>query len=106
MPIRTIQEIKKEVDAMCGGPPAPPKFGEKVVAAIKWVDGTVIDCVREWRSRDRPPEVGEIEPELRRSCLRPRGARSVCFRTAMSRRHWLWKHGIHLMLLVWEGPDA
>ena len=47
LPIRTIQEIKKEVDAMCGGPPAPPKFGEKVVAAIKWVDGTVIDCVRE-----------------------------------------------------------
>jgi len=32
---------------VCGGPPAPPKFGEKVVAAIKWVDGTVIDCVRE-----------------------------------------------------------
>jgi citrate lyase alpha subunit len=27
-------------------PPAPPKFGDKVVAAIKWVDGTVIDCVR------------------------------------------------------------
>ena len=47
LPIRTIQEIKKEVDAMYSGPPAPPKFGEKVVAAIKWVDGTVIDCVRE-----------------------------------------------------------
>jgi citrate lyase subunit alpha/citrate CoA-transferase len=47
LPIRTIQEIKKEVDGMCGGPPAPPKFGDKVVAAIKWVDGTVIDCVRE-----------------------------------------------------------
>jgi citrate lyase subunit alpha/citrate CoA-transferase len=47
LPIRTIQELKKEVDQMCGGPPAPPKFGEKVVAAIKWVDGTVIDSVRE-----------------------------------------------------------
>jgi len=47
LPIRTIQEIKQEVYQMCGGPPAPPKFGEKVVAAIKWVDGTVIDCVRE-----------------------------------------------------------
>jgi citrate lyase subunit alpha/citrate CoA-transferase len=47
LPIRTIQELKQEVDHMCGGPPAPPKFGEKVVAAIKWVDGTVIDCVRE-----------------------------------------------------------
>lgn len=47
LPIRTIQEIKKEVDAMCGGPPAPPQFGEQVVAAIKWVDGTVIDCARQ-----------------------------------------------------------
>ncbi len=47
LPIRTIGELQKEVDAMCGGPPAPPKFGDKVVAAIKWVDGTVIDCVRE-----------------------------------------------------------
>ena len=25
----------------------PPELGEKVVAAIKWVDGTVIDCVRQ-----------------------------------------------------------
>ncbi len=47
LPIRPIGEIKKEVDRMCGGPPAPPKFGDKVVAAIKWVDGTVIDCARE-----------------------------------------------------------
>jgi citrate lyase subunit alpha/citrate CoA-transferase len=47
LPIRPIAEIKKEVDRLCGGPPAPPKFGEKVVAAIKWVDGTVIDSVRE-----------------------------------------------------------
>ena len=42
-----IEDIKAEVEAMCGGPPAPPDFGEKIVAAIKWVDGTVIDCVRE-----------------------------------------------------------
>ncbi|MFH1419290.1 MAG: citrate lyase subunit alpha [Planctomycetota bacterium] len=46
LPIRPIEEIKAEVDQMCGGPPAKPKLGEKVVAAIKWVDGTVIDCVR------------------------------------------------------------
>ncbi len=47
LPIRPIQDIKAEVDALCGGPPALPKFGEKIVAAIKWVDGTVIDCVRQ-----------------------------------------------------------
>lgn len=46
LPIRPIQDIKAEVERMCGGPPAPPRFGKKVVAAIKWVDGTVIDCVR------------------------------------------------------------
>jgi citrate lyase subunit alpha/citrate CoA-transferase len=46
LPIRPIREIKKEVDQMCGGPPPPPHFGEKVVAAIKWVDGTLIDSVR------------------------------------------------------------
>ena len=46
LPIRPIEEIKAEVDAMCGGAPAKPKLGEKVVAAIKWVDGTVIDSVR------------------------------------------------------------
>ncbi len=47
LPIRDIREIKAEVDELCGGPPAPPVTGEKVVAAIKWVDGTVIDCVRQ-----------------------------------------------------------
>jgi citrate lyase subunit alpha/citrate CoA-transferase len=46
LPIRPIEEIKSEVDKMCGGPPAKPKLGEKIVAAIKWVDGTVLDCVR------------------------------------------------------------
>lgn len=47
LPIRTIEEIKAEVETICGGPPAPPKLGEKIVAAIKWVDGTVIDSVRQ-----------------------------------------------------------
>jgi citrate lyase subunit alpha/citrate CoA-transferase len=47
LPIRPIADIKSEVDTMCGGSPAPPRFGEKIVAAIKWVDGTVIDCVRQ-----------------------------------------------------------
>jgi citrate lyase subunit alpha/citrate CoA-transferase len=46
LPIRPIDEIKAEVDQMCGGAPAKPRLGEKIVAAIKWTDGTVIDCVR------------------------------------------------------------
>ena len=47
LPIRPIEEIKAEVDRLCGGPPAPPKLGDKIVAVIKWVDGTVIDSVRQ-----------------------------------------------------------
>jgi len=45
--IRPIQDIKKEVEQICGGKPAAPKLGDKVVAAIKWVDGTTIDAVRQ-----------------------------------------------------------
>jgi citrate lyase subunit alpha/citrate CoA-transferase len=47
LPVRPLEEIKAEVEAIVGGPPAKPSFGERVVAVIKWVDGTVIDCVRQ-----------------------------------------------------------
>jgi len=47
LPIRTIQELKVEAERVCGGAPAKPKLGEKVIAAIKWVDGTVIDIVKQ-----------------------------------------------------------
>jgi len=47
LPIRKIEDIKGEVEEICGGAAAKPYLGEKVVAAIKWVDGTVIDCVRQ-----------------------------------------------------------
>ncbi|MCK4271350.1 citrate lyase subunit alpha [bacterium] len=46
LPVRTIDEIKIEIEKICGGPPVPPKVDKKrVVAAIEWVDGTVIDVV-------------------------------------------------------------
>ena len=45
LPLKTIEELRDEVFRFCGGPPAEPERGDKVVAAIKWVDGTVIDCV-------------------------------------------------------------
>jgi citrate lyase subunit alpha/citrate CoA-transferase len=47
LPVRSIEEIQKEVTLICGGKPAKAKTGEKVVAAIKWIDGTVIDSVRQ-----------------------------------------------------------
>lgn len=46
LPIKTIEELKAEADRICGIP-EKPDFNEKVIAAIKWVDGTVIDVVRE-----------------------------------------------------------
>lgn len=45
LPIRPIQDIKAEVERICGGKPERPKFGDRPVAIVKWVDGTVLDAV-------------------------------------------------------------
>jgi len=47
LPIRPITEVQAEVERICGGKPEQPKFGENFVAVIKWVDGTVIDALRD-----------------------------------------------------------
>jgi citrate lyase subunit alpha/citrate CoA-transferase len=47
LPIKPIEDLKAEVERICGGKPAKPRFTDRVVAVIKWVDGTVIDCVRQ-----------------------------------------------------------
>lgn len=46
LPIKTIQELKEEAEAICGKPDKP-KFADKIVAIVKWVDGTVIDVIRQ-----------------------------------------------------------
>jgi len=43
--IRQLQDIKNEVEKICGGKPARPKLGDKPCAVVKWVDGTVLDTV-------------------------------------------------------------
>ncbi len=46
LPIRPIEKLKEEAEHICGGPPSPPKVDrDRVVAAIQWVDGTIIDVV-------------------------------------------------------------
>lgn len=45
LPIRPIQDIKAEVEKICGGKPARPKLGDRAVAVVKWVDGTLLDSV-------------------------------------------------------------
>ena len=49
LPIKTIQQLKAEAEAICGKP-EKPQFDDQIVAAIKWVDGTVIDVVRKIKS--------------------------------------------------------
>jgi citrate lyase subunit alpha/citrate CoA-transferase len=45
LPLRTIRELKDEAERICGKP-EKPRLEEDIVAAVKWVDGTVIDVVR------------------------------------------------------------
>lgn len=45
LPIKTIQQLKEEAEAICGKP-EQVELSDEFVAAIKWVDGTVIDAVR------------------------------------------------------------
>ncbi len=47
LPIRPIEEIKAEVDAICGGAPRKARCKDNPVAVVKWVDGTVLDTVWE-----------------------------------------------------------
>ncbi len=46
LPIRPIEDLKAELDRLCGVP-STPKPSDQPVAVVKWVDGTVIDTV--WR---------------------------------------------------------
>ncbi|MCK4889861.1 MAG: citrate lyase subunit alpha, partial [Candidatus Aminicenantes bacterium] len=47
LPLRTLEELKAEAEKICGGAPEKPQLMDNVIAAIKWVDGTVIDIVRQ-----------------------------------------------------------
>ena len=44
LPIKTINQLKDEAEAICGVPDKP-KFTNKPVAVVKWVDGTIIDTI-------------------------------------------------------------
>ena len=47
LPLKSIEEIKSEVERLVGGPPAKPELLDNDIAIIKWVDGTVIDVVKQ-----------------------------------------------------------
>lgn len=44
LPIKTIQELKKEAEQICGVPDKATYTNEPV-AVVKWVDGTIIDTI-------------------------------------------------------------
>ena len=46
LPIRPIEDLKAELDRICGVP-AKPELSDDPVAVVKWVDGSVLDTV--WR---------------------------------------------------------
>ena len=46
LPVKSIEELKEEAERICGKP-RKPQFTDKVIAAVKWVDGTVIDVVKQ-----------------------------------------------------------
>ncbi len=45
LPIRPLQDIKAEVERICGGKPQRLNRVDRPVAIVKWVDGTVLDSV-------------------------------------------------------------
>ncbi len=46
LPLRSIHDLLDEAEKICGRP-AHPVFDDRIVAGVKWVDGTLIDVVRQ-----------------------------------------------------------
>jgi citrate lyase subunit alpha/citrate CoA-transferase len=46
LPIKTIEELKAEAEQICGVP-EKARFTNKIIGVVKWVDGTVIDVIRQ-----------------------------------------------------------
>ncbi len=51
LPIKSIGQLQHEIERLCGGKPDRPVFTDLPIAAVKWVDGTVIDIVRQLAPR-------------------------------------------------------
>lgn len=46
LPLKSMEELRAEAEAVCGIPEVP-ELEERIVAAIKWVDGTLLDVVHQ-----------------------------------------------------------
>jgi len=47
LPLRSLAELKAEAEAICGGAPDTPPTTERVISVVTWVDGTVLDAIRQ-----------------------------------------------------------
>jgi len=47
LPVKSIRRLKKEVEEICQGKPEKPHLADRTVAVVKWVDGTLLDAVRQ-----------------------------------------------------------
>jgi len=45
LPIRTIEDLKAEINDLVGGVPQKPNLTDEPIGVVKWVDGTVIDTI-------------------------------------------------------------
>lgn len=45
LPIKPMEQLKAEIEHICGGAPARPRPSDRPAAVVKWVDGTVLDTV-------------------------------------------------------------
>jgi len=45
LPIRSLEDIQRDVEKICGGKPQRARVLDHPVAVVKWVDGTVLDTV-------------------------------------------------------------
>ncbi|MBP7147713.1 MAG: citrate lyase subunit alpha [Acidobacteria bacterium] len=45
LPIKPIEQLQAEVEALCGGKPRRARVTDRPTAVVKWVDGSVLDTV-------------------------------------------------------------
>jgi len=47
LPLKSLEELKAEAEALCGGPPESLELSGPVIGHVTWVDGTLLDVVRQ-----------------------------------------------------------
>ncbi|MBC8063793.1 MAG: citrate lyase subunit alpha [Chlorobia bacterium] len=47
LPLRELTDLKRDAEALCGGPPDSPTQASPIVGLVTWVDGTILDTLRQ-----------------------------------------------------------